>query len=188
MKQDFVILHDRRLKGVMPPRRPHLRLVEVNEHTSLHLAFGRIKASKHIHTLFVLCHGFAGENKKAKVCVDAGGMGLLLGKELMLHSNVAMWRELANCAKDIVVYACAAGDTEPGNEGTTADGKYLMGALAIHTNTPVFAADRIQWYQPNQGGHIDFGDWEGTLWEFPPNGLAPSPVLRAPIELNDVVS
>jgi hypothetical protein len=106
----------------------------------------------------------------------------------VLHSNVAMWRALANRTENIVVYACGAADTEPGYEGTDYDGRYLMGALAIHTNSTLFAADRIQFYQRNNGGHIDFGNWEGTLWKFPPSGVAPSPVLRAPVELSDIMN
>lgn len=52
---------------------------------------------------------------------------------------------IRNKVQNIVVYACAAANTERNNEGTTSDGRYLMGALAIHTNASVFAADRIQW-------------------------------------------
>jgi hypothetical protein len=188
MKSNFVVLHDNRLKGVMPPRRPHLRVINVGEHISLHLVFGHIKATKHIHTIFILCHGYAGEDPKGARCLDRGEGGLELGKEEVIHSNVAMWRTIVNSAENIVVYACGAGDTQPGYEGTDFDGRYLMGALAIHTNSTVFAADRVQFYLPNNGGHIDFGDWEGTLWRFPPNGAAPSAVPRAPVELNDIVS
>jgi hypothetical protein len=188
MTQDFVILHDNRLKGVMPPRRPHLKVINVGEHTSLHLAFAHVKAAKHIHTIFILCHGYAGEDPKSGRCRDMGEGGLELGREQVLHSNVAMWRALANRTENIVVYACGAADTEPGYEGTDYDGRYLMGALAIHTNSTLFAADRIQFYQRNNGGHIDFGNWEGTLWKFPPSGVAPSPVLRAPVELSDIMN
>jgi len=66
-----------------------------------------------------------------------------------------------------------------------------MGALAIHTNAWVFAADKIQWYNTYKGlkdGRFDFGDWEGQLWAFPPNGGSALPVLGAPVEFSDVMS
>jgi len=62
-----------------------------------------------------------------------------------------------------------------------------MGALAIHTSASVFAADRIQWYQ-TKNGNIDFGAWEGQLWQFPPNGNNPTQAVGAPVELADVLS
>ena len=96
--------------------------------------------------MFVLCHGYAGVDKRANVSADAGGMGLQLGKEGVRHSNVSMWRSIRGKVRNIVVMACAAGDTEPGNVGSTADGRYLMGALAIHAGADIFASNRIQWY------------------------------------------
>ena len=90
-----------------------------------------------ISGIFVLCHGYAGEIPRQQVCADAGGMGLQLGRDDVVHANVALWTAIQGCAENIVVYACAAGDTEPGSQGTTADGAYLMGALAIHTGATV---------------------------------------------------
>jgi hypothetical protein len=54
--------------------------------------------------------------------------------------------QIKNKVRNIVIYACAAADTQLGNENTEADGKYLMGALALCTNADVFAADQIQYY------------------------------------------
>jgi hypothetical protein len=125
------------------------------------------------------------------VCMDAGGMGLQLGREGVLHGNVALWKAICNKVNNIVVYACAAGDTEPGNAGTTADGRYLMGALAIHTNATVYAADRIQWYSTfnsSPHGRFDFGAWEGQLWAFPADGSPPNMVPGAPVEFADVMA
>jgi hypothetical protein len=44
--------------------------------------------------------------------MDAGGMGLQLGREDVLHGNVAMWRAIAGRVSNIVVYACAAANAE----------------------------------------------------------------------------
>jgi hypothetical protein len=189
----YVALHDRRLEGGVP-NRPHLGIINTNETTGLHSAFAQINALARwgkINTLFILCHGYAGQNDKAQVCMDVGGMGLELGKEDVVHSNVNLWTAIKGKVDNIVVYACGAGDTQPGNEGTEADGKYLMGALAIHTNAAVYAADRIQWYDTHNGlkdGRFDFGDWEGHLWAFSPNGSGAIPVQGAPVEFDDVMS
>jgi hypothetical protein len=86
---------------------------------------------------------------------------------------------------------CAAANTESGNEGTRADGRYLTGALAIHTGASVYAADRIQWYHTHQGtatGRFDFGQWEGQLLHFPPSGGTPQVVPFAQVEFADVMN
>jgi len=187
----YVVLHDRRLQGGVPPR-AGLSIVKTDGATPLGRAFQVIKAvagSGRVDTLFVLCHGYAGTNDRARVCGDFGGMGLQLGKENVLHANVSMWASISDKVENVVVYACGSADTQPGNEGTSADGRYLMGALAIHTNADVFAADRIQWYSTYQGltnGRFDFGAWEGQLWHFPPNGMPAGAVSAAPVDLADV--
>ncbi len=195
VKRRYLALRDRRLQGGVPAR-PRLYIINTNESTPLAAVFREIKATVRaagkFHTMFVLCHGYAGENVRAQVSMDAGGMGLQLGKEDVLHSNVDRWAAIKNLVENIVVYSCAAANTERGNEGTTADGRYLMGALAIHTNANVFAADRIQWFNTWQGkanGAFDFGAWEGQLWYFPPSGVPPTKISGGPpVEFSDVVS
>ncbi len=191
----YLALHDRRLLGGVPAR-ARLYIVNTNESIPLARAFHEIQATVRaagkIHTMFILCHGYAGENTRAGVCMDAGGMGLELGREDVMHDNVHHWASIKGRAENIVVYSCAAGNTERGNEGTDADGRYLMGALAIHTNANVFAADRIQWYntwQNKSDGAFDWGAWEGRLWYFPPSGGPPTKVCGgAPVEFGDVLS
>jgi hypothetical protein len=191
----YLALHDRRLVGGVPARK-NLTIINTNEDISLRSAFhginsARAAARAPLDAVFILCHGYAGTNDRQRVCMDAGGMGLELGREDVVHENVFMWRSIANSAKTIVVYSCAAANTEKGNEGTTADGRYLMGALAIHTNAVVYGANRIQWYSTYKGlpnGRFDWGDWEGTLYQFPPDGSSPTIVDRAPIEFADVMS
>lgn len=55
-----------------------------------------------------------------------------------------------------------------------------MGGLAIHTNSNVFAADRIQWYY--DGRVIDFANWEGQLYRFAPDGTSTT-VTRPLVEM-----
>lgn len=191
----YLALRDTRLSGGVPAR-SKLSIINTDATTLLVSVFHQIKAVSayaggRINTIFILCHGYAGANEKARVSMDAGGMGLHLAREDVLHANVVRWEAIKGTVDNIVVYACAASDTQPGNAGTTADGRYLMGALAIHTNATVYAADRIQWYStyhdlPN--GAFDFGPWEGHLWRFPPEGAPPRVVLRAPVEFDDVLA
>ncbi|MFN8179218.1 MAG: hypothetical protein U0167_14905 [bacterium] len=190
----YLALHDRRLSGGVPARKG-LYIVNADATTPLAMVFSRInsaaKAGGKLHSLFILCHGYAGENTRARVSMDAGGMGLQIGREDVLHSNVHLWTAIKNQAQNIVVYSCAASDTQPGNEGTTADGRYLMGALAIHTNANVYAADKIQWYDTYNGlanGRFDFGEWEGQLWSFPPSGNPPTRADAPPVEFSDVMA
>lgn len=169
----YVILHDRRLKGGIPAR-PGLVIINTDGDTSLIHAFRSIqRAAVHgrIDTLFIVCHGFAGQNKAMQMSMDAGGRGLQLGKEELRHNNVNMWRAIRGKVKHIVVMACAAADTQDGNQYTEADGRYLMGGLAINTDADVYAADKIQWYFTYRNlahGKIDFRRWNGTIYHFFP--------------------
>lgn len=191
---NYLTLRDRRLSGGVPARK-HLFIVNTNASMPLRDAFSRIRTAARVggklNSIFIMCHGYAGSNPNAQTSCDAGGMGLQLGREDVLHSNVSLWEAIKNSAENIVVYSCAAANTEPGNRGTTADGQYLMGALAIHTNAHVFAADRIQWYSTHNNlanGRYDFGAWEGRLWHFPPSGSSPNSVSRPPVEFSDVMN
>ena len=126
----YIALRDRRLEGGVPAR-AGLRIINTHGSTPLGSAFASINSASRvagrIQAMFILCHGYAGSNERARVCIDAGGMGLQLGKEDVLHENVSMWTAIKNRVKHIIVYSCAASNTEGGNEGTNADGRYLMG-------------------------------------------------------------
>ncbi len=182
---NYLILRDSRLHGTMAARCP---VITASAGKPLSSLFSAVRSARNntgtIDTMFILCHGFAGSNDRAGMSMDAGGMGLQLGTETVLHTNVARWTEIAGTCQNIVVYACAASNTEAGNEGSTADGRYLMGALAIHTGATVYAADRIQWYQTRG---MDFGDWEGNLWQFTPSGVPPTMVASVPTGLSAVL-
>jgi hypothetical protein len=187
---EYLALRDRRLQGGVPAR-PRLHIVNTTDTTPLRRAFREINnaGAGKLHTMFILCHGYSGQDQNGGSCGDFGGEGLELGRENMLHDNVQDWTAIKDKVSNIVVYSCAAANTEAHNVGTTADGQYLMGALAIYTNAVVYAATRIQWYRRHNGlpnGRYDFGRWEGQLLKFKPSGDHPRAVRRAPIELNDV--
>lgn len=190
----YLALRDRRLEGGVPAR-ANLTIVNTDGSHSLRHAFREIRAAAgaaggKLHSMFILCHGYAGSNDRARMSMDAGGMGLQLGREDVLHGNVSMWTAIQGLVDNIVVYSCAAADTQPGNRGTTADGQYLMGALAIHANATVYAADRIQWYGTYNGqsnGRYEFGAWEGQLMVFPASGAPGGRVAGPPVEFSDVM-
>lgn len=189
-KQHYLLIWDKRVV-VTVNGRPRMPVIEMDGTIPSSAAFHAVKdvvrRSGKVHTLFILCHGIAGSNRNAQVSGDFGGMGLQFGSNDVLHGNVVNWTAIKNKAANIVVYACAAADTEPGNEGTTSDGKYLMGALAIHTEAHVFAADRIQRVGVGSGTtSFDPGAWEGRLWWFPPSGESPKTVTSVPVDIGDV--
>jgi hypothetical protein len=191
--QKYMAVHDKRLKGGVPAH-PHLYIQNVDGTTPLRGLFNHVTTyagSGKIHSLFILCHGYAGTNNRLHISLDAGGMGLQLGKEGVMHSNVAQWTYIKNRVSNIVIYSCAAADTEPGNENTKADGQYLMGALALHTNADVYAADKIQWYSTHKGlrnGAFNFQTWEGRLFKFSANSGKGVVVAAAPVEFAKVIS
>jgi hypothetical protein len=185
----FVALRDARLEGNVPVV-PGLLSFHVNETVSLMEPFAAIQAAAHagpLKGLFILCHGAAGKNERLGISMDAGGMGLVLGRQNLVHTNVHQWRRIRDIFEFIVVYSCGAADTQPGNEGTRADGRYLMGALALHTNATVYGSNLIQWYDIEPDDSYNFGEWEGTLLKFEPSGYAPTSVRRAPVEFTDVL-
>src|SRR3569623_1149781 len=187
----YMVVRDRRLHGGVPARHG-IALQNVDAGTPLRVVFNHVTqfaASGKIHCLFLLCHGYAGANLRLRVSMDSGGMGLQLGKEDVKHANVNAWMAIKDKIDNIVSYACAAADTQPGAEHTTADGQYLMGALAICTNANVYAANRIPWYHMHKGmphGAYDFGKWEGTLYRFSKSTGLGTEVRSAPVELTAV--
>ena len=193
MTQKYMAVRDRRLRGGIPAH-AHLAIQNTDASTTLRGLFHHVIAyagSGKIHSLFVLCHGYAGLNPRLHVSADAGGMGLQLGREGVMHSNVAQWSHIKNKVGNIVIYACAAADTERGSENTTADGRYLMGALALHTNADVYASNRIQWYSTYSGlrnGAFDFNAWEGDLYRFRASTGQGSVVASVPVEFTAVLN
>jgi hypothetical protein len=151
-----VILYDGRLQGSAPIGRG-VTTIHLDKTRSVFSAFPFISTLARLDDaqgLYILCHGYARTNQRGQICGDMGGMGLELGSEGVLHSNVARWSVIRGAVSTIVVYSCGAADTQPENTGTTADGKYLMGALALQTQATVYAADRIQWYTTGLGPRV----------------------------------
>ena len=113
------------------------------------------------------------------MCGDFGGQGLQLGREGITLHNVGITKILQKCASKIIIHACAAADSTWARLDMYSDGQRLMKQIAVNTGAYVTAADKIQWYFTNSdkpNGRIDFGDWEGQVLMFSPNGGLPIPV------------
>jgi hypothetical protein len=187
----YVVLRDRRAPGGVPSR-PHMLIINTNKESPLNHAFSAIRACRThgpIHSLFLICHGVTGRDQKELVSREGiGGEGLALGLGGVQHSNVAQWISIRDMVQNIVVYACNAAETQAGYVGTANDGKYLMGALALHTRATVYAGDVAQVaMQSGAKSALEFGKWEGQLWRFRPDGCAGVPVAKAPVEYNEML-
>jgi hypothetical protein len=72
-----------------------------------------------------------------------------------------------------------------------ADGKYLMGALALCTNADVYAANKIQWYGTHSGmrnGAFNFDVWEGILYKFSAATGIGEMTDSVPVEFTEVLN
>lgn len=66
----YVALHDRRLQGGVPGR-ARLDIVNVDAHTPTRDIVHRIKrhaSGEPLRALYILCHGYAGTNVRARTC------------------------------------------------------------------------------------------------------------------------
>jgi hypothetical protein len=182
-----LILRDTRLKGYMSSVVGAVMMVEVDGATSLATAFRRIETAAKLNkgkleTLFILCHGIG----SGLVLDDGwwrGGQGLELGLENVNSTNVSNFSAIKNLVKSIVVYACGAAYTGISPTGVTSDGRTLMAELSRQTNTVVYAADKVQWYSPN---NFNFDKWEGTVYMFTPSGNV-YPNFKPTFEMAEVI-
>jgi hypothetical protein len=185
--------------GTTVRSRPNLFIDQITPYVSLESAFQRLKQvssrAKPLKALFVVAHiqfeNVPLRNAAAPVSTilppvleRKAPVGIGLGHEGIFASNVWLWKAIEGHARTIVVYSCLAARTTRDMTGTFGDMKYLMGALAIHTGAHVYAADEAQTADV-QKDDVDFGHWEGALFEFPPSGAPPRQVASAPYNLSD---
>lgn len=173
-----VVLHDSRLEGAVP-RTYADRVVTVGPGHSIRFVMRMVRGASlsvagigdralRAHArLTIKCHGLS--TLDGHFYLQLGDMGLHLG-------NVATEaRMLRDHFHKIKIKACGTNRATPRTEMMQ-----LYAALARETNTLVVASDTRQEYtniiRPNWhledllSGPMDFGEWEGTLWEFNPNG------------------
>ena len=172
-----VIVYDRRLE-----RRSPIGSIVVDETSSLATLLGRLSSYREIPRLAIMCHGSAA-HRGNNICHKNdlfGGFGLQLCSTGLTLENVQHTRILDGVVRRIILYACAPAHTATGNAGTRGDGWRFCQELATYTNANVVASTVIQESIDFRGtfdylstlgeGIINFGHWEGPLFEFSPGG------------------
>jgi hypothetical protein len=173
-----VILHDERLNG-STPNWDGVSGFSVSKNDTIERILGWVAAAYRSHgqmeELGIMAHGYTKTYGPGMVF---GGYGVQLGKDEIKMTNVHKWRAVRGMAKRIIVYACNTAEVDPfakpfGKGG--GDGRQLCRQLANASDTPVMAAVRSQSYGYGVPGfghwnEIKFGDWEGPVFLFLPNG------------------
>ena len=145
-----ILLHDKRLKGSLGFASytfPDVIPFSINEKSSLRTVFKGLAdfagTFDNTKQLDIYCHGYESQTPKY------GGLGLQLGKDDLLPSNVndlglLLWGQFHR----IVIYACSAADSSYAKIDPAADGQKLMQSLADSSGAEVVAADATQYYYP----------------------------------------
>lgn len=184
-----VVLLDFRLVGMVS--RDVGEVMQVSVRTPIKTAFERVAARARerggLDDLLVCCHGFESviEDYDGQVSFVSGGFGLELCAENLTLANVGVTAALkapAALVRRIVVFSCAAADTHRASKRVGGDGKRLMGEIALTTGARVVASTASQLYKSipslaqalfdagsRNDWRIDFGDWEGDVFEFSPD-------------------
>jgi hypothetical protein len=125
-----------------------------------------------IDTFNILCHGIYNyaPSEELKQTALVGGFGLQLCSEGLLPGNIDL---IVPYVKDkigeIYIYACGAASTQSNSQ----NGRNFCLSLAKKLNCAVFAADRMQVYNYSRtAAALNFGEWEGTVSQFLPDGTA----------------
>jgi hypothetical protein len=166
-------------------------VLQVSVRTPIREAFDKVaeRARKlgGLDDLLVCCHGFESviEDFDGQVSFVSGGFGLELCAESLTLANVGVTTVLKGpppLVKRIVVFSCAAADTHRASRRVGGDGKRLMGEIALSTGARVVASTASQLYRAipslaqtlfdagsKNDWRIDFGEWEGDVFEFSPD-------------------
>jgi hypothetical protein len=187
-----LVLLDFRLTGMVTDGIGEI--IHVGGGTDIQKAFNKIatkaRAVGGLDDLLICCHGFEEilEDYDNSISFMSGGYGLQLCNENLTLANVGVTGVLKSApplvptVKRIVVFSCAAADTSRAAKNVGSEGKRLMGSLALTTGARVVASDATQYYRAipsiaqslrSAGGEndwrIDFGEWEGNVFEFSPD-------------------
>ena len=183
-----LVLLDFRLTGMVTDSIGEVMQVSVR--TPIRDALGRVATRARqlggLDDLLICCHGFEAvvEDFDGGVSFMSGGFGLQLCDEDLTLRNVGVTAVLNGAPRlveRIVVFSCAAADTHRASKAVGGDGMRLMGEIALTSGARVIAARATQMYEQipslaqslfNAGSlndwRIDFGEWEGDVFEFSP--------------------
>lgn len=187
-----LVLLDFRLTGMVTDGLGEV--IRVGGGTEIRKAFAKVaaraRAAGGLDDLLICCHGFESviEDFDGQLSFMSGGFGLQLCTENLTMANVGVTAVLKArppqlpTVRRIVVFSCAAADTHRASKALGGDGMRLMGAIALTSGARVVASSASQLYSliPNlaqslrsAGGQddwrIDFGEWEGAVFEFSPD-------------------
>jgi hypothetical protein len=167
-------------------------VMQVNVRTPIKEAFDKVAARARqlggLDDLLICCHGIQldGAHEDALMSLRTqGGLGLQLCAENLNFPNMGVTGILKGpppLVTRIVVFSCGAANTHPALKNQFGDGMRLMGEIALTTGARVVASSETQVYYKipslvqslfNAGSQndwrIDFGDWEGDVFEFSPD-------------------
>ena len=179
-----MILHDTRLIGNAPSSLAN-NIFKIDGNFDTAQAFQWIgtyaRSQKGLDHLLIMCHGgvkedseMPNQNLKSMALRERG---LQIGKQNLLHSNLHVTAVLKGFVTKITVFACNIAETDSGVKNTADDGKLFCKYLAAYTDAEVIASSETQLYHRGVmsalfgvTGTIDFGQWEGPVYSFMPDG------------------
>ena len=184
-----IVLLDFRLTGMVSKEVGEVMQVSVR--TPIKQAFDKVAARAKqlggLDDLLICCHGFEAvvEDWDGAVSFMSGGFGLELCDENLTMRNVSVFSVLRGpppLVKRIVIFSCAAADTHKASKAVGGDGMRLMGEIALTSGAKVVAAKESQVFHQipslvqslfdagsKNDWRIDFGEWEGPVYEFSPD-------------------
>jgi hypothetical protein len=168
-----LVVHDKRLSGNTPTG--DFETMEVDKLTPLHQmvvwAVNTANCFGGISRLKILAHGF-------ETTEGVLGYGLCLCDEGLSNATVHMMAPLKGLVNVIQLYSCGVANSSSDNMGTESkgDGFTFCRQLAVTTGAWVKASTATQLYwkrlNPWHWMEIDFGDWEGDVYWFSPDGVS----------------
>jgi hypothetical protein len=166
-----VLLHDERLSGNTPDW-SDTTCFTVEEDVPIERVLSWVSychgVKGQIEDLAIMCHGYV------NAPVGLGGHGLQLSKDGVYLSNINKWSAIQGMVKWIFIYACNVAQVDPFAPANQGDGRQLCRQMAAMTGAKVMAPVRAQEYhrsiKPWRWREIDFGDFEGPVYLFRPDG------------------
>jgi len=166
-----MLVHDKRLLGSSPQIAANIWEVDATVPVQ-HIAdwSGKVASDNtNLGRYIIMRHGF-------EDAAGHGGFGLQLGTENLTLTTVPCFKTLRGLVKVIILFGCGTADVAPGTNHTSGDGAWLCTQLAVATQAKVIASSATQYYSYHNSSWsffnspIDFGDWEGDVFEFSPDG------------------
>jgi hypothetical protein len=164
-----MLVHDRRLLGNSPHVAANVWDVDGTIAVQ-HIADWSSQVARdhtNLNRYVIMCHGYEDS-------AGHGGFGLQLGAEGLTPATVPCFRAMRGLVNVIILFACAAADVAPSSTHASGDGAWLCTQLAVMTQARVIASSATQLYTYGGGlfttSPIEFGDWEGDVFEFSPTG------------------